>query len=423
MSSTSGTAPASESGAYPTQARLSLILLLYYLGVVLVVTLAPFRFAVPMEPWIHRMVAWDDLIANVLLFVPLGFLYPLSRLSEREPSLAWSFLLGLVLSSAIETAQLYELERFPSIPDVLSNATGAWAGSLLQRVVARRIHLNASLVGRLSLELPLMGLIYLIVPLMWLGSLGVQGQPARLLTLVPLGLFGGRLLSDVHRYHFGPAGALSTRGIGAVAGGWMVLGTFPVLLQYPWFGVAVAAGLAVVVSYEAVLPETVTIRDRRFEAFALDRAAPYMVVYILTTILLPVSEGAAEWRWSIGLSGFQNTLSVADQLRVLEPIAALTVLGYLLGEARGRLELSYAQLARRLLLECGMIAILIEAGRGFQPGGSACLVLLFLLTAAGMFGGGIYHMQRDHVRWLLAKDGPAEEPQRSEPAGDLVPAA
>lgn len=399
--------------ASPSRAKLSLILLLYSLGLVLVITLAPFRFALPEEPSIRLSGGWTDLIANVLLFVPLGFLYPLTRDGERETSPARAFLLGLLLSGAIEAVQLFEVGRVTSLLDVLTNGAGAGAGTILQRTIARRIRVNARLVGRLSLELPLMGLVYLLVPLLWLGGLGVQEQPLRLLLLLALGLFGGRLLTAMQRHHFGPAGLLGGGGMGLATAGWMTLGTFPALIRHPVLGTALVATVALWTWVESARPHGDGGPDRRFEAQALRRAAPMVAVYLALLIVVPLVRGTSHWRWEVGLGGWASSLSVEQAVLLLEPIAALTVLGYLLAEARGRRELPFHAGAARLLLECGGVALAIEVGRGFQRAAGASMVQFALMTGAGLLGGWIYHLQRAHVQNLLAAGHRATEmPER-----------
>jgi hypothetical protein len=78
------------------------------------------------------------------------------------------------------------------------------------------------------------------------------------------------------------------------------------------------------------------------------------------------------------------------------------VLGYLLAEARGRREESFRVAARRIAVECGAIALILEACRGFQPEAGASIAQWLLTLGAGVLGAGIYHSQRDHVRWILA---------------------
>jgi glycopeptide antibiotics resistance protein len=399
---TTTTPTAAGMSSTRTAAKLSFILLLYYLGVVGVITLAPFRFAAANKVEILLSGGWFDIVANVLLFVPLGFLYPLTRPGAEQPSPSRALLLGLGLSTLIETTQVFEPDRFVSGIDVATNGAGAWLGALLLRAATRRISVNAKLVGRLSLEIPLMGLIYLLVPLMLMGSVGIGSRAVRMLPLLALGLFGARLFAAVQRYHFGPSGLLTNAGAAAVAGWWMVLGTYPVLRSYPLQGAAAVVIVAAWTWYDSSrpLPPAPGGGERRFESDALRGAAPYIAVYFILLVFLPLTSGTTDWRVAFGLTGWTRDLG-AGQLRLMEPMAALTVLGYLLAEARGRRETSFQDAAPRLAVECGLMALAIEAARGFQLAAGGSVLQLVLLVGAGLLGGGIYHSQRDHVRSIV----------------------
>lgn len=385
----------------PTRARLSLVLLLYFLGIITVITLAPFHFAVPRRFDVMTTGNWFDVIANVLLFLPLGFLYPLTRPAEREPSVVHVAVLGLILSGAIETTQLFEPDRFTSVIDLATNATGAGLGALFLAAVMARIRLNAQLVGRLSLEIPLMGLIYLLVPLLLVVSFSVATEPMRLIALVPLGLLGARLISSVQQYHFAPSGLVGSRTIAAVAAGWMIVGTFPVILRNPGVGTALVVLVALTTWFESSRVAPAETGERRFEAEALRGAVPYIATYFVVMIFLPLALAPSGWHFALGLTGAGNDID-RQQFQLLEPVASLTVLGYLIAEARGRREQALRSSGGRVAIECGLMAMAIEASRGFQQDMGASGAQLALTVAAGVLGAGIYHSQREHVRWILA---------------------
>jgi len=392
---------ARPTGPTPTRARLSLVLLLYFLGVIAVITLAPFRFIRPREIRLLASGDWFDVVANVLLFVPLGFLYPLTRATDDEPSLLEAAILGALLSVSIETIQIFEPARVSSLLDVLANTAGALAGALLVRASARRIRVNAKLVGRLSLEIPLIGLIYLLVPLLVVASLSAEQQPLRMLAVLPLGLVGARLIGAVQRNHFGPSGLFDARGAASVGAGWMAMGTFPVWLRYPVAGIAMVGAVAAMAWFECSHAALPPHADRRFESETLRRAAPFIVAYLLVATFLPLGDGIRHWRFEIGLTGARRDLGM-QMVRLLEPVAAMTVLGYLLAEARGRRELPFPRVVRRVAAECACIALAMETSRGFQRGVGASGAQLALVIAAGILGAAIYHHQREHVRWILA---------------------
>jgi hypothetical protein len=92
----------------------------------------------------------------------------------------------------------------------------------------------------------------------------------------------------------------------------------------------------------------------------------------------------------------------ASVLRDLEHGAGFTVLGYLLAEAWGRRELRYRHAVWRVALTAGAAAgvsalLAARAGGAVVPGAG-----VLLRAAAATYGGWIYHLQRAHVRALVA---------------------
>jgi glycopeptide antibiotics resistance protein len=76
---------------------------------------------------------WIEFAANILMFVPLGFLL---TLLFRRP---WhGVLLALVLSAGVEIAQLAIPSRQASLRDVVANVLGASLGALLAWIIVRR---------------------------------------------------------------------------------------------------------------------------------------------------------------------------------------------------------------------------------------------------------------------------------------------
>ena len=73
-----------------------------------------------------------DVVANILLYVPLGFLFK----GERH---AVSTVVGFaaVLSLAAELSQLFSPSRFPATTDVVCNMIGASAGVVIAQVTKR----------------------------------------------------------------------------------------------------------------------------------------------------------------------------------------------------------------------------------------------------------------------------------------------
>jgi VanZ family protein len=96
-----------------------------------------------------------DVVSNVLLFVPFGFLLLGSRLSVRSSLapllgvlLAWTY--GFLFGLSIEIGQLFSPGRTASILDALCNAIGAFGGGVLGYVVFKSARAK---VGQRLLEL------------------------------------------------------------------------------------------------------------------------------------------------------------------------------------------------------------------------------------------------------------------------------
>ena len=389
-----------------TGRKLGTAVLGFVLCVIGVITLEPFVFRVP--PRVAIML-WDDYnwldpFANVVLFVPLGFLYALARSATRPATpdarrrtVRAATLLGLVASSSIEITQIFEPTRYSSPLDVATNTLGAFLGAWLFCRAARGLGADSPLVRRLALELPLMGLVYLLVPLCSLAALTVGGGaaiPGALLPLprgwglVTLALFGGTLLGHVQRRHLGPARTLSARQTAVVAAGWFAVGALPALATAPLAFLAGAATAALAAWAFGATGDDAAPINRRFEMEALGRAVPWLAAYLL---LGPLTEPTAA----------PVPLGKLDVLHAVESLAGFTVLGYVLAEAWGRLELRYRYTAWRVGLVALAAAAVNEAlRRAALPSVSAVPSIAAHVLAAA-YGGWMYHLQRAHVRALV----------------------
>jgi hypothetical protein len=397
-----------------TGAKLGWAVLAYVGCVVLVITLEPFAFAVPAAVHPHYWASdgpwggWFDVVMNVAMFLPLGFLAALARSARGDAGgrgvAAWAAAAGAAASAAIELAQCFEPDRVPSPTDVAANAAGAWAGAWLCVRASAHLRADTPLVGRLALELPVTGLVYVTLPLLTLAGLTAGGgHAARALGLVALAAFGGVLVGTVQRRHLGPTGATRARTAAGVSALWFAAGAFPAVLTARSAyvaGVAVAAGAAWLLGRGA----TTGVRgiERRFETEALARGAPWLAAYLALVFL---GDAAESW-------------GKAAILRTLEHVAGFTVLGYLLAEAWGRREWRYRRSAWRIAAAGSgtAAALAVAAWAAGQPGAGAAGVAVRALAAA--YGGWIYHLQRAHVRALVA----ARRPVRARAAAAAAPA-
>ena len=141
------------------------------LATILAVTGVPDIYSLRMEPNVNLVpfldifTSTDQYIANVLLFVPVGFLLPV--LWERFRTLRTVALAGFLLSLAIEVAQMFSF-RCTDVDDLLMNTAGALLGygafALLRRL-APSIALGGDALRRWKWE-PM-----LYFASVWLGAL------------------------------------------------------------------------------------------------------------------------------------------------------------------------------------------------------------------------------------------------------------
>jgi VanZ family protein len=371
------------------------LLLGYFLFVTAVITLAPFRFTLPVEARLSWLVDPGDVIANLLLFVPLGFLFRVTAPPSSRKS-HWSAVGAALLASAtLESLQLYLPGRFPSPVDVLANTFGAWLGSQLHSRIAA--HLDGRLVRGLALELPLMNVVYLLIPLLWLDGFAA-GHDARRLVLSPLlGLAGAIVLAAVWRHRLAERGVLSPPRLAWLAAGWYVVGAAPGLIRRPLLVLGGAVLVAVVAWLEAARPAPLA-PERRFELPTLRRVWPLLVGYLILSALWPLPWTPGSWRGGWGIGDIADMPSVVSMLRALEYLAAFTLLGYTVAESRGRREESTGHRLARLAIACFVATAALELLRGFHPEHAASLLVLLFTGAVGLYGGLLYRMQLRVVR-------------------------
>jgi glycopeptide antibiotics resistance protein len=396
--------PIVDSGSRPdTGARLALAVLAYVALMTAVVTLLPFDFAMPRAPRVMLFGGWVDVVANIGLFVPLGFLYAVAR-QDAGVSPVRIMIVGLAASAAIESLQMFEVTRYASLSDVAANAAGAYLGAAGQRRLSRRIAMDARTLGRLSLELPLMGLVYLLVPLLWLDGLAGVDSAMPLWPLLALGLFGASLLAAAQRHHFGPNRLLTRELMAGAACAWFLLGAFPGLA--PRAAIVMFVMLAAVGAFvwvRSVDRSGAKSINRRFESRALGEAAPFYAAYLLLLVAPPSGFGSGSWRGALGFAALQSEWSATIVLHLLETVGAFTLLGYMVAEFRGRRESSFRQSVVHVGAWSAVVAVVAQLLEGFRVNGGASGASWAMLVASSVYGAWLYHLQRAHVRRLLGR--------------------
>jgi glycopeptide antibiotics resistance protein len=85
-------------------------------------------------PFVSPPIRRRDILANVVLFAPLG----VGATLRFRRGVAVAAGLGLILSLTGETIQVYTHSRFPSATDLVCNVGGAVAGALVVRWLVER---------------------------------------------------------------------------------------------------------------------------------------------------------------------------------------------------------------------------------------------------------------------------------------------
>ena len=393
-----------------TAERLGLATLAYVAATTLVITMAPFRFE--SRP-VHGL-SWEwtpfDLVMNVAMFVPLGFLFRVTR--PRGSRRAWymAIVIGALLSTTIETAQLFEETRYSSLLDILTNTAGAAVGSLLFSRLSHRLRIGASAVSALALELPLMGVVYLLVPLLWLTGLASSGTE-RAWLLLPMTIFGGAVIGAVHGAYLEPAQRVGATGLLVASAAWAAIASVP---GGRGETLVIVSGI-VLAAAAAWLRSVATTRARlergphRFELPTLRMVMPLFAAYLALSALWPLDGASGVWRAGLELFPARNgELSQRLVFQALEYISTFTVAGYLIAEFHGRTNDGYRVMVGRVLYWGGGLALMLELARGWHSQFGASVLMCALAIAASVFGGWLYHLQRDHVRALWTRDRGAE---------------
>src|SRR6185503_4008283 len=370
-----------QPGSARTGTRLTLALLGYFVLVTAVITLSPFDFSFR-RIRVSLALVPADIVANIALFLPLGFLgRGLTDGSRRRGRVVW---IAAVCSLLIETAQLFLRGRYAGPIDVVSNTAGAWLGVLARDRIERWALWHPRLVGRVGLDVPLVGLLYLLVPQLWLSSVGLIEDPRRSITTLLLGCAGSVVLVALHRHRWQSGVRVATHVVPPLAVLWFMTGALPAATASP---VAFSAiGLAVAALSAWLLRRAESSSEPRFEIATLRRFVPVFALYLVVTALWPPFRSPTEWHGALLFENRLNGAGVVDVLLLLEQVGGFTLLGYAVAEWRGRRELSLADDLPLIVAAAAACAMALEAAQGLLSGSGASLLRATLSTTGTAYG-------------------------------------
>ena len=379
------------------QTTLSAALLIYLVFVVFIITLIPFNFRLP-----HRIqIAWianlPDIITNILLFIPIGFLFRLSRRNHKDPFLLLTLAFGVLLSVIIETAQIFVPARYTQPMDLVTNGSGAWLGAFLFKTLEKKI--KEGYEERVfDLELPLMNLMYLLVPLLWLNGLSMGNDSGRLVLVLLLGLLGSFILVSIYTYRFKFKEKLSPTKLSLMTLSWFLFGATPSLFIFPLEVIVLALMIFVIVQISARFFTRKSTAERRFELLTLKRLLPVYAVYLLLLTIWPTTFALSEPGLSFQGLAFDERIVLT--FRFVEFIAAFTLLGYMIAEMRGRKPEPHWYTFGLVIIIAFASATVIELINAYPSILTLNIPQIILVTSTSLYGAVIYRLQLTEIHRL-----------------------
>lgn len=385
-----------------TGARLGTALLAYLTAVALVSTLAPFSFTWGIADGLDLAFAPWDAAMSGLMFAPLGFLYQLSRPRGSRVRWGWVVCGAAGLALLIEMLQSFEPSRHASPFDVASGMLGAGLGAASLRLLSESREEERT-VRTLAVELPVMGLAYLLVPLVWLAGLASAGT-SRAWLILPIGAAAALVLGTVHGAVMADRARRTMSWLRATCLVWWIVALIPGSIRDPWLIASGALMMVLVAQTRAIIASQYGEHHttRRFERPTLMAVAPLFLLYLAAVAAWPLHGIPRPWPGVVGLLPVE-TFSLEQMYRLLEQLAAFTLLGYGLAEWDGRVVEGTWALAVRVAVRAGLLAVLMAVAAAFLQGWPASLLLTVLSTATAVLGGRLYTLQRDHVRALIRR--------------------
>ncbi|MFC1880621.1 VanZ family protein [Thermodesulfobacteriota bacterium] len=379
------------------QSAFGYALLLYIVIVVVLITLIPFEFRIPDKIQFSWETYPEDFFANIILFLPVGFIFKLSRRANQDRFCINALIFGTLLSVAIEFAQLFVPGRYTSIIDVITNGSGAWLGGLI--FVFLKQTLKEERAGRLpTLELPLMNLVYLLIPLMWLTGLSAGPEVLRWWLMVLLGLFGGGVLFSIYFYRLRGGGTVGPNKLSCFAMGWFYIGALPMLTGYPLRVIFFGAGLGAVSQLLARVLKAGNRTERRFELPTLKRLFPLYLIYLLLVAAWPTTVPLNEWQVFIDFKALTAGERIVFTFRFVELIAAFTLWGYMIAEMRGRKNEAAGKTFAWVLITALVASVVVIMLKGLPASIFFSLIETGLASAASLYGAVIYRVQLAAIR-------------------------
>jgi glycopeptide antibiotics resistance protein len=375
-------------------------LLTYMTLVIVAITLIPFEFKTPARIQINLHGSVSDVIANVVLFIPLGFLFQLARRRVGWRSLLQALSFGVLISTTVEACQLFLPGRDSSVIDVVTNGFGTWLGAAAAAYHRARVQQEQAPL-LFAFEMPLMDVVYLLIPLLWLGGLSMGEELDRLGLTMVLGVFGGSVIASVHVNRLGLDRKRGNLMPAIYAAGWFLIGTLPAVAAFPLQVSAVAVVVGVATQLSGRLWKRGNKSERRFELTTLKKVFPLYGLYLLLMSVWPTTLPLGVWP-GLDYRRFTEVQRIVFTSRFIEAIAAFTLLGYMIAGMRGRNSESALKTLSWVAGGAAAFSIFTAVLRDFITGPFSSVQEASLFTGAALYGALIYRLKLAAVKRLKA---------------------
>lgn len=370
-------------------------LLVYSTLVVMLLTLMPLRFTWPPEwKWL-ALTNVSDLVLNVFLFLPIGFLFRIAYRSSLFKGVLAATIYGACLTSFIEVTQTIVIGRIPTIPDLVTNAMGAAIGAVVYSLFKSRLA-HHPLARVVAIEYPLMFDVYLLTFLIWLNSSNWGNEASRLTLLPILMIFGARIFGSVVAYqsiHKSTARAAFDSII--MVGIWAVVTSAPALVQHREF-VGIVIGVTMILTIiQLFWLRSLDIGQRRFEVDTLKPLIYLLVLYLIALIGWPLGFDGGVWSLHIEWT-YIGYAKRGMQFYFVQLFVAFTLTGFMLAELYGR-RYEGIPISKYLSWAASMLVAIVVI-EGFHVQHHLALVELLVIFLGYFCGLALYHQQRQTIR-------------------------
>jgi len=375
-------------------------ILLYAVLLILLLTLMPYRFSWPQQIHWTLTDTFSDVIKNLFLFFPIGFLYALaqSRKTQKPSRLYGKILLcGFLLSLSVELLQLLLHNRYSTISDIISNSLGTLIGAYAHQTLQQQLK-TTDLSRLMALEYPLMFDIYLLTFLIWLNGSNLSHEPSRLALLPLLALLGARIFGSLlaHQAAHTQRAQLQQKTF-FITLIWFVIAAIPALFQNPLWSSLVILAVAFLTTEQMRRLHLNPAPERRFEIRTLQPILPILIVYLLLLTFWPLHFSSQPWQLQLVWAA-ELPFTDGIQFRIIELFVGFTLFGFLTSECHGRQSLSLLQLGGHQLSYLLLSLTTLTLLHGFHLTQRVQGVELVIFSGGYLSGILLYQLQQRQIK-------------------------